>query len=85
MQLIAIHPEGEDMSVERRASIKTPLLENHPVSPDKIHRDCHPSFVRRGALRNLPPRVIDTPLPIEFFPNHSFVKPFIPVDKNHFC
>ncbi len=23
--------------------------ENHLVSPDKRHRDCHPSFVRRGA------------------------------------
>jgi len=23
---------------------------NHPVSPDQKHRDCHPSFVRRGAF-----------------------------------
>ncbi len=30
--------------------LRAALRENHPVSPVKRHRDCHPSFVRRGAF-----------------------------------
>src|SRR5204862_4174697 len=33
--------------------------ENHPVSPDKKRRDCHPSFGRRGALEMAQEKNID--------------------------
>jgi hypothetical protein len=33
----------------------TEIRDNHPVCPDKKHRDIHPSFRRRGAYLDLLP------------------------------
>ncbi|MFL6373418.1 MAG: DNA polymerase III subunit alpha [Pyrinomonadaceae bacterium] len=42
----------EDVA-KKIVEVRDGYAENHPVSPDKKHQDCHPSFVRRGAFTSI--------------------------------